>query len=457
MTTESELQQRLEMFQAAGRNLQLEPLVTPKALAQFGVEYQTDLIDELEQAIEDAAEADNKLVFTGHRGCGKSTLLAELGFRLSETNRYFMVMFSIADTIERSAVDHVNILFSMAVQLMEMAELRQVKLKPGTKKELYRWLGKHTQTELQSVESEIETSGEASVEGGLPGVMKFLAAIKSKMKINSVVRKEITQEFARRISDLTAKINEIQVYIENATGQQVLVIIDDLDKLDLSITESIFSKNIQPLLDPRCRILYTIPIATLRDVTLKRNIENNFKKIHTMRVAKFFSRDQVRAVDRIPDVGYVAIFGEVLDRRLPPELMAAGIKDQIILKSGGVLRELIRLVDRCCDKCMQQLRGQMRRSKFDQPLAMVNQAILDQTLTDVQIEFSEPLGRTDFAALKQIYQDLIPVNTEDQRFLDLLHGLYILEYRNARLWYDLNPIVIDLLIVEGVIDGAASH
>ncbi|MBD2329814.1 P-loop NTPase fold protein [Alkalinema sp. FACHB-956] len=455
MASLAELQERLEVFRMAGRNLQLDPLVTQKALAQFGVEYQTDLLEQLEQAIEDADDRDNKFVFTGHRGCGKSTLLAELGFRLIETGRYFVVMFSISDTIERSAVDHVNILFSMALQLIEAAELRSVKLKPGIKKELYRWLGKHTQTESQGLESEIEASGGASLEGGVPGLLKFLAEIKSKMKVNSVIRKEITTEFARRISDLIAKINEIQVYIENATGQRVLVIIDDLDKLDLSVTDSIFSKNIQPLLDPNCHILYTIPIATLREVSLKRNIEALVKQIHTMRVAKFFSRSVVRKADRVPDEGCVAIFEEVLDRRLRTELIEPEVKRQIILKSGGVLRELIRLVDRCCDKCMQQLRSQIRREQLDRPSVVVNQQILDQVLTDFQIEFAEPLGQVDFEALKQIYGDLKPRDTENQRFLDLLHGLYILEYRNAVLWYDLNPIVVDLLVQEGVLDGDA--
>jgi len=35
-----------------------------------------------------------------------------------------------------------------------------------------------------------------------------------------------------------------------------------------------------------------------------------------------------------------------------------------------------------------------------------------------------------------------------------MHGLYVLEYRNAVHWYDLNPIVKDLLVQEGVLDGA---
>ena len=52
MLTSEQLQQQLEQFRAASQNLQLEPLVTRAALERLGVEYQTELIDELEQAIE---------------------------------------------------------------------------------------------------------------------------------------------------------------------------------------------------------------------------------------------------------------------------------------------------------------------------------------------------------------------------------------------------------------------
>ena len=450
MTLE-QLQQQLERFRAASQDLQLEPLVTKEKLERLGVEYQTALIDELEQAIEDDPGLDEKLIFTGHTGCGKSTLLAELGFRLTETGRYFVVMFSIADTIERSAVDHVNILFSMAVQMLYAAEKAAVKLKPGIQKELYRWLGKHTQTESQAVEAAIETRGEASVKGGIPLIAEFLAAIKSTLKVNSVVREEISTEFARKISDLITQINAIQTYISNATGQRVLVIIDDLDKLDLSVTESIFSKNIQPLLDPGFQILYTIPIATLREVSLRKGIEAYVKQIHTMRVAKFFSKAVVRHLDRIPDAGCVALFAEVIDKRLPADLIDPAVKEQMILKSGGVLRELIRIVDRCCDLCMQEIRGRIRRSRFDQPPVIIDQRVLDTVLTDLQIGYAEPLGQVDFDLLKSIYEECKPKDAENQRFLDLLHGLYILEYRNATLWYDLNPIVFDLLVQEGVL------
>ena len=450
MSTPELLNAQLEAFRAAGRNLQLDPLVTRKDLARLGVEYQLDLVDELESAIEDSVGQDNKLVFTGHRGCGKSTLLAELGFRLTETGRYFVVNFSISDTIERSAVDHVNILFSMALQLLEAAESRQVKLKPGIKKELYHWLGKHTQTESKAVEAEIETSGEASLEGGIPGILKFLAAVKSKLKVNSVIRNEISVEFARKISELITRIDEIQTYIENATGKEVVVIIDDLDKLDLAVIESIFIKNIQPLLDPNCRIIYTVPIAILREVSIMRGIEQMVKQIYTMGVTKFFTKKDVRNVTRVPNAEYVAMFERVIDRRIPIALIEPDVKRQIVLKSGGVLRELIRIVDRCCDKCLQQIRRQLKRPSSN-ALPIVNQSVLNEVMTDFQIDLARPLGKVDLASLKQVYEDMKPSDTENQRFLDLLHGLYVLEYRNALLWYDLHPIVKDLLVAEGVI------
>lgn len=116
MSNLDELQARLEIFRDAGQNLRLVPLLTQEDFQRLGVDYQTQLIDELEHAIEYSPAPNNKLIFTGHTGCGKSTLLSELGFRLTNTGRYFVVRYSISDTIERSAVDHVNILFSMALK-----------------------------------------------------------------------------------------------------------------------------------------------------------------------------------------------------------------------------------------------------------------------------------------------------------------------------------------------------
>ncbi len=56
-----------------------------------------------EQLVEDSPSEDGKIILAGHRGCGKSTLLYEFKRKLDD--RYFVVFFSISDTIEMSDVE----------------------------------------------------------------------------------------------------------------------------------------------------------------------------------------------------------------------------------------------------------------------------------------------------------------------------------------------------------------
>jgi energy-coupling factor transporter ATP-binding protein EcfA2 len=441
-----ELQDKLAQFRSASLGLQLGPLLTEQDLARFGIEYQTETIDRLEQSV----EQNRKLFFTGHTGCGKSTLLAELEVRLNQKidrPQYFVVRFSISDTIEIYAVDHINILFSIAVQMLDAAERDKDKfsLPPGIRDRLYNWLGKHTKTEFNTRESEIEASAEAKIKGGIPVISEFLAAIKSKLKLSSVVRHEISTEFDKKPGDLIAKVDEISAEIEAATGKQVLVIIDDLDKLPLSLMETIFKNNIKPLLAPVCRIIYTLPIAILRDVAIKSTIMQAVKRIDTMPATKFFTKETVRKLDRVAIPEMLSMMEKAIEQRLPDDLLAPGIKQQIVLKSGGLLREMFRITDFCCDECIKQIEQQIQKSQFDRPIVTIDRSILDRVTNDLELDYSGALGRKDYVLLKSIYEQFEPEDAENQRFQELLNALYIVEYQNALKWYDLNPIVTDLL------------
>jgi energy-coupling factor transporter ATP-binding protein EcfA2 len=442
----------LQAFQTASKNLFLTPLLSQADVDAFGVEYGADVLDELEGWAEDCVDGSNKLIFTGHRGCGKSTLLAEFSRRLAD--RYFTVFFSISDLIEMSDVNHVNILFAIAVQMMEAAEERNIKIKGSSKREFYRWFGKYTKTETSTLEAELEAGYE--IGGGLnilPSIIKFFATIKAKLKANAIIREEIKTEFARRISDLIDRINEIAAVIQTESNQPILVIIDDLDKLDLELVEAIYCNNIKPLFQPQFRIVYTIPIAANRELKLRNVISAETNKIQQMRVSKFFTKGASRQID--PEVlgEPVEVFLEILRRRIPDALIEPETARHIVLYSGGVLREVIRLTHRCCSKCLVQIRRELRKEADVQTeLSLkIDESILAQALTDTQIEFAEPLGQVDYDLLAGVYQQFKPQDAEAQRFLDLLHGLYILEYRNAALWYDLHPIVVMLLKQQGLL------
>ncbi len=435
---------RLESFRTAFQNLQLLPLVTPEQLNKFRVEYGTEILQELEQLVEDCSPDNNKIIFTGHRGSGKSTLLGEFCRQMQD--RYFGVFFSISDLIEMSDVNHVNILFAMAVQLMETAEARQVKIGTKTKQAFYQWFSKHTRTEGMSMDSavELETSGEASVNAWF---VKFFAKLKATLKANSVIREEITTEFARRISDLVDRINDIAAAIQSACGKEILVVIDDLDKLDLEIVDRVYRNNISALFQPQFRIIYTIPMAATRDMSLKGIIQNaTNNQIQSMWATKFFVRGEDKNPNALPDATSVHVFEQILYRRIPQQLIEPAATQKMIVKSGGALREFIRLASLCCGLCLKQL----RRTPTNQDLIITTE-VLNQAITDYRINLTEPLGQNRYDILVHVYKNYVPQDGMNQDFLDLLHTLYILEYRNDDLWYGVHPIVQEILQRRGLI------
>ena len=223
----------LALFRQAYNNLEILPLLEQEELDSFRVDYGRESIEELEDLVEFSPSRNGKIVFAGHRGCGKSTLLAEFSRRMRD--RYFVVFFSISDMIEMSDVNHINILFAIAVRLMQEAEIRKVKIKESLKNSIYEWFATHTRIKTEDVTKE-----------GSFG-FKFFELITGKLKAESKTRDEIKQEFSRNLSELVGKINEIATIIQLASGLEVLVIIDDLDKLDLVVAREVYHHNIKAL------------------------------------------------------------------------------------------------------------------------------------------------------------------------------------------------------------------
>lgn len=433
MTPPSE---RLKTFQRAYQNTDLTPLLETEQLRQFGVEYGVEPLEELVQLLEDNASQAAKIVFSGHRGCGKSTLLAELGRQLSD--RYFVSVFSISDTIEMSDVNHVNILFAIAVNLMLEAEREQIKISSAIKDSFYKWFAKRTRTEI-----EVPVNAEVSV-----GFSLF-KLITGKLKTEASVRNEIKQEFERNITDLVAKLNEIAAVVQSASQKKVLVIIDDLDKLDLSVVKPIFQDQIKALFLPGFNIVYTIPISSLRNTSLRASLQTESDdQIVVMPVAKLLGRDDRRSSNPNYRESAIATLCEVLSKRLPPEILPNAIAREIVLASGGVLRELIRISNRCCRLCLRELRRYPNRDDLQ-----ISTTVLEQALNDLRLDFEITLGKADYDILSTTYVHFLPDDPKDQAFLDLLHGLHILEYRNSAVWYDVHPIVTDLLQRKGLIHG----
>jgi nucleoside-triphosphatase THEP1 len=421
--TNDELYQR---FTEASRNLTLFPLLSSEEIEQFRVAYGSRTLAVLEDAIVDLG-ADGKLIFTGHRGCGKSTLLNELALNMRKQG-FFVASFSIEEVVERSAVDHINVLYAIALKLLQRAINLKLDIPENVQASLKNWF---TQTKTLVYVNQLKQDLAAGVD--------FFGFLTGKLLKEAAFREEIKDTYERRVSDLSQHIDQIAAAIQAATGKEVLVIIDDLDKLDLTVVETIFGGNINALFSPRVRILFTIPIAVVRDTRLKATLDSMCKVV-LLPVTKFYSQDIAHQADSVPIEKSVNILESVLKKRIPSDLIEPDTLRKMVLLSGGVLRELMRIGKECCSECRLELKSDPTNTT-----QKIDDAILTAAQRSLRNQYARPLGTNDLQLLKITYESFSPPDASDEDFLELLHGLYVLEYENDDLWYDLHPLVTDLL------------
>jgi hypothetical protein len=179
-----------------------------------------------------------------------------------------------------------------------------------------------------------------------------------KLKVDAVIRQEIKQEFERKVSELVGKLNEVAAIANGASNKNILVIIDDIDKLDITVIRDVFINNIKALFLPNFQIIYTLPISALHDKDIVPVLETETSdRIVTMRVLKLYKKGESRHPDPTPVAEVVSTLEKLLAKRIDLELFEPDALQKVIAYSGGVLREVIRIVQQSCRICLRQLRS----------------------------------------------------------------------------------------------------
>jgi hypothetical protein len=423
----------LAKFQQAYRDLDLFPLVEPDTIARFRVDYGLEVMIRLRQEIK-ASEANGKFVFAGHRGCGKSTLLKRLALDMAANHDQAVVFFSIADLIELSDITHTNILYAIALMLLDYADQAKVKIAKDIRETILGW--------NDTVKTQVTTQGH----GGSLGVGgNWLQIFQASLQKERSFREELEKTFSKKISDLVGQCDRIVAAIQIATQQHVLVIIDDLDKLDLPLVEQIYRQNIKSLFSPQFRIVFTIPVSAVQEPQIMGALNSEgIVRPHLFPVAKFFPKEQRRDPNVAPIAKTFQQFLTILEKRLPSDLLEPDIAREMVRHSGGVVRELVRIARECCTECMVQL--ELEPDKTDQT---IDAEILAAALRNLRNDFSRQIGSDLYDQLAEIYATADAADTSDPGFVKLLHGLMVLEYINDALWYDVHPIVVGLLRQKG--------
>ncbi len=425
----------LEKFQQAYKDLDLFPLIEPEQIEKFRVDYGRSVRIRLRREIE-ASAPNGKFVFAGHRGCGKSTLLKQVAVDMQQ--KHAVIFFSIADQIEMSAVTHTNILYAIAIQLLSYASKQKIAISEDIRETLLGW--------NTTVRKQVSSEG---AKGGISLNTKALQIVDLSLKQEKSFRDELEKTFSKKISDLVQKCDRIAAAIQTAKKQPVLVIIDDLDKLDLPLAEAIFRNNIKSLFFPGFRIVFTVPVAAVRETKVVSALQSEgIVRPRLFPVAKFFGKENRHTLGAEPDAKFLNTFVELLNKRIPEGLLEPEIARQIVLMSGGVVREIVRLARECCLECMVQI-----DIEPDDDDVTINQEVLTIALRNLRNDFDRQIGSDLYNLMVTVYKTAETPDARGEEFMRLLHGLMVLEYENDSIWYDVHPIVVELLKQKQLIGG----
>jgi energy-coupling factor transporter ATP-binding protein EcfA2 len=415
---------RSAKFIQAAQNLELTPLLDSAQIDAFRIDYGKQTIKGLKNKLR--LDINPKVIFTGHTGSGKSTLLARFAQEMTDDGK-FVAFFSIANMVEMSQVNHINVLYSIALTLMIRAEEELVPISPRIQKDIKEWfLTTKTKTYSDGLKGEVSIG------------FDFFKTLSGKLHKENSFREEIKITYEASVSDLVNKIELIAGVIQANTEKEVLVIIDDLDKLSIKDARSMYHDNLNSLISPKIPIVFTIPIAVVRD----REISGSLRILaepQLLSVPKFYSQATAHQANAQPVLENVRILQDLIKKRIDSDLIEEKTMYKMVLLSGGLLRELVRISRQCCEECLLLL-----EDNSDDTLK-IDDEILAKAIKTLRNSFARALGTNDFQILRDVYDKFMPPDTMEPAFLNLLHTLCVLEYENDDLWYDLHPIIVDLL------------
>ena len=371
-----------------------------------------DLQNRLELGLE--TREPIKLLFTGHRGSGKSTALNRLVSNLD--SRFFIVHYNVFDLLDYNDVYYIDVLFSILTKMLEKAENDKIDLDEKLLERVNNWGS-------SIIESIIQEKG---VGGGIGLKVPFsLLEIMGWMKSENKTKKEVRKEIEPRVSELVSIINDTISEIEK-TRKQVLIIIDNLEKIDLTKAQHLFYDHATQLTQPLCKIIYTFPIS-LKSSDEFMQIKINFSDVSNHPNIKIHER-------KGPDYPYPMgreFMKEIVSKRVSLDLFEPDALEYIIDMSGGVVREFIRIIRDSAVRAITK-----NRDIIDKDIAV-------EVVNGLKNIYQAQLSDEDYQVLQEVHQtkDI----KKDEQLVGLLHNLSVLEYRNDRSWCDLNPIVRAIL------------
>lgn len=385
-----------------------------------------------------------KILFAGHKGCGKTTELVRLQRDVADD--FIVLNFSVTKELDVLNINYIELFIVAMEKLFEFVDREpRIKIDDGYLQNIRNWL---RTKEIEKVNRKhLGMDIETGVKGGLqiPFLVdffaKFRAAAKSSISIKETLINQVEPRLSEFILNCNLLINEIKGRMADIGKKGLIIIMEDLDKLDITKGEDIFYNHSIQLTQLNCHCIFTFPIALLYNIRFNA-IKNRYDEDYILPMIKVSRKE-----------GGVYEEGVEIMRRIVKQRMSLSLfEDQTILTdmihySGGCLWDLFNLIKDASDSAMDFESSVIRRRDFESAYR-----ILKRGYEFTIAENSERGVTVDeyYTALVECATDRTKKPKSTDIMLDLRNNLTVLGYNDTG-WSDVHPVVRDILKERGLI------
>ena len=394
------------------------------------------IIDTIQRSIKRSDNDTCTHFISGHRGSGKTTELYRLQEKLTQDG-YFCVYFDVGNALDLADISYIDIFLAIIDEISKSLQQQQIHIALDDKilKEIHDWVYQEVYQETftqKDVEGKVNAGVNAKV--GIPSLVNLLGSITGDIKHSQTQRISIRENIEKKASDFIAKTNQFLITVRNKleskSFKDIVMIVDGLEKIHYRTLHNhqsdshkeLFIQHAEQLLSLQCHVVYTIPIS----LTFSNNLYNDYKDVHVMPMIKLNERG-------------IEALKTLVEKRVMIEKVFTDVAlvDELIKNSGGVVRDLMRLVRLACDTDDSQITG----------------TEIKYAISKLTKEYDRLLQPDDVQILRKVHLEQ-RVHPDSERVNQLLNNRVILEYENGERSAKIHPACLNIEWLKNTISSS---
>lgn len=363
-----------------------------------------------------------KVLFVGHRGSGKTTELNKLTTEISD--RFMPIGFSVLSVIGRTTPEYEDLMLAISTQVIRTCLDNNLVSRPVAEPVRKGW--EDLRNWWRQVIAGLEfrpASGEVNLYGELSSL---LGQLEVGVRQSSVTRDTIKFQINQQMPELIQRLNWVIEQAEGDGTRRLLIVVEDLDKIDLKSATDIFRDHAPTITAPQATMIFTFPLA-LRHSDHYNTIRLSFPAVH------YLPNLATHHADGSSNKVGVAALKQLVRVRLEDHLIEPEALDLLVHSNGGIPVWLVSLMRSAVLYALER----------DSQATTITLVDARQAVQELRREGITPLTRRDLEVLRARHRDRQLSNDPDEQ--RLLYNGSLIEYFNGGQWCDAHPALWSLL------------